>query len=106
MLESIASRVVVDSDLFEDNGERASELAASYRERGTHVRQRRLSLELLTDLTAGPGQSFERPRMNSFTLGDSSDTSVNRVKNRLGNLTRLIWDEFYLCDPAKAKVEN
>ena len=107
MLESIASRVVVDSDLFEDNGERATELASSYRERGTHVRQRRLSLELLTDLKAGPGQSFEqRPRMNSFTLEDSSDTSVNRVKTRLGNLTRLIWDEFYLCDPVNAKVEN
>lgn len=42
-------------------------------------------------------------RERSVSSVSSNDGSNKRVKRQVANLTKLIWDEFYLCDPLSEK---
>ena len=115
MLESIGSRVVVDSDSIDIpsteskqvTSKGSGELAAFVKKKG---RPPRLINEELSEMSVhrNLAQSMEQSkRRNSLSMGeDQSSASVTRIKNRLANLTQLVWDEFFLCEPQKAQVEN
>ena len=85
MLESVASRVVIEGELLD----MAVPETKSFVRRETLSRPRRLSLEVLADVRkTAPAQSIDPSvRRSSFSYGEQSSASITRVKNRLAHLT-------------------
>ena len=49
-------------------------------------------------------EHLSRPR--AFSNVSSGQTSRNRVVNKVAQMTSIIWDEFFLCDPRSDKIPN
>ena len=57
-------------------------------------------------MAASEDQNFGRSRAHSNVTGTSTASSNKRLKNKVCELIKLIWDEFILCDPRSANKET
>ena len=90
MLESISSRVVVDSDLLELINQ-IEEPSLNKKKSDDMKHTRKLSIDEVSEFFKKNSKSdcpteIQSVRRSSFTFTEQSTASVNRVKNRLANL--------------------